>query len=180
LAQWLRQQHLVYRDRSLGYVMAHAGIPHIWSVDQAEALAAEVTNVISGDSDLVSYSHFFTHMYGDEPSLWDDTLDGMPRLRLITNYLTRMRLVNASGALEFRHKGLLEDVPSGWQPWFDLARDGEDANGRHEHILFGHWAALDGHTGNAKIHALDTGCVWGRQLTALCLENETRFSVSPG
>lgn len=43
-------------------------------------------------------------MYGSKPDLWEDNLTGSARLRCITNYLTRMRLTNAEGALEFSLK----------------------------------------------------------------------------
>ena len=44
------------------------------------------------------------------------------------------------------------------------------------HLLFGHWAALEGFTGKNNISALDTGCAWGNKLTALRLEDKTIFS----
>jgi len=44
-------------------------------------------------------------------------------------------------------------------------------------VYFGHWAALQGHCDNPNCFALDTGCVWGGKLTALCLETQETFSV---
>ena len=172
-AEWLRRQHLVYTDDALGYTMVHAGIPHIWSTEEAHLLADEVTRVIRGEDQAIDHVTFFQEMYGNEPSLWDASLTGMPRLRLITNYLTRMRLVNPQGALDFKHKGALSDVPVGWGPWFR-----EVSPERTACLLFGHWAALDGRTDVSNIIALDTGCVWGRDLTALHLESGRRITVT--
>jgi bis(5'-nucleosyl)-tetraphosphatase (symmetrical) len=105
-------------------------------------------------------------MYGNEPDCWSENLEGMDRWRCITNYLTRMRLMDDDGVLDFSHKGALVDAPTGLAPWFELrARRPLDLK-----LLFGHWAALEGETDDAGIIALDTGCVWGRELTALCLE----------
>ena len=45
-----------------------------------------------------------------------------------------------------------------------------------ETLVFGHWASL-GTYNEPGVHALDTGCVWGGTLTALCLETWERASV---
>ena len=44
-------------------------------------------------------------------------------------------------------------------------------------IVFGHWAALEGRYCGPKLHPLDTGCAWGKQLTLLNLETLERISV---
>ena len=164
LAHWLRQQHLVYLSTQKQHILVHAGIPPGWSNEQAVAYAAEVEAVMQGKGDI-AYTDFFRQMYGNEPAAWHGALQGMSRLRAITNYLTRMRLLDAQGVMDFAHKGALSNKPKGLQPWFktDVAR-------RSQRILFGHWAALEGQTGQDHAIALDTGCVWGRSLTAYCLE----------
>ena len=165
LAKWLRCLPLLHESDE--YVMVHAGIPHIWSLKKSKKYAREVETVMSG-KDHVS---FFREMYGNHPSDWSATLHGMDRLRIITNYFTRMRLTDIDGGLEFQHKGTLHDIPEGYAPWFTRA---SKVNKR---IVFGHWAALDGMTGSKKMIALDTGCVWGRSMTALRLEDRQLISV---
>jgi bis(5'-nucleosyl)-tetraphosphatase (symmetrical) len=44
-------------------------------------------------------------------------------------------------------------------------------------MVFGHWAALDGVTGRDDIVGIDTGCVWGRTLTAYDLKSGKKTSV---
>lgn len=170
LLHWLRQQPLMVRDRRLGYAMAHAGFLPSWSLKQARARAAEVEAVLQGPD----YVAFLRDMYGNEPLRWNDDLQGMARARFVTNAFTRMRLLHADGALDFRFKGPLAEAPDGLRPWFEqwapASLDGQT-------LLFGHWAALEGHTGRDDILALDTGCVWGRTLTALCLESGERRAV---
>jgi len=169
ISDWYRQQPLLYRSKKLGYVMAHAGIPHLWNMKKARTLAEEVAEVIRGP-DCESY---FQQMYGNDPICWDDDLEGMPRWRSITNYFTRMRLLDEEGRLDFSHKGALAEAPEDFEPWFELrARTPLKLR-----ILFGHWAALEGYTGHDRIINLDTGCVWGRSLTALRLDDGTFFSV---
>ena len=171
LAHWLRRQPLIHRDKELGYVMVHAGIPHIWSIKQARKRAKEVHRVLRGKNPAIPYKKFFRVMYGNQPDTWDDKLTGVDRVRLITNYLTRLRLVRPDGRMDFQHKGTLADAPAGLVPWYEPRRR-KPYPGR---ILFGHWAALDGVTSSEKVVALDTGCVWGRSLTAMCLQTGERF-----
>lgn len=172
LVEWLRQQKLVYTDPGLGCTMVHAGIPHIWSLDTAHQLAAEVETIISGRGSM-RYQHFFAELYGNKPACWEPTLRGMDRYRLITNYLTRMRLIKPSGELDFSHKGALGDAPNGWSAWYTFLTERWSGH----RLLFGHWAALDGATGLSEVLALDTGAVWGRKLTALHLESGERIAV---
>lgn len=174
LAHWLRRQKLLHIDTNLGWVMVHAGIPHVWSVAQAQARAAEVEGVLAGQNDDISYVEFFEKMYGNEPNCWSDDLAGMPRMRVITNYFTRLRLVDRQGAMDFAHKGALSEAPPGWRPWFEHL----DEDVSRPRIVFGHWAALDGHTGRTDIVGLDTGCVWGRQLTAMDLKTGNKTAVN--
>lgn len=177
LAHWLRGQKLIHSG--YGHVMAHAGIPPQWSVEQAQAYAGEVEAVIGqseieADQAALSYRDFFAAMYGNRPALWDENLDGMNRLRAIVNYLTRMRLLEPNGAMDFAHKGPLKDVPDGLTPWF---ADPGQQRPKHK-VLFGHWASLNGETHRSDCIALDTGCVWGRQLTAYCLDNGCKTALA--
>jgi bis(5'-nucleosyl)-tetraphosphatase (symmetrical) len=169
LCQWLRDLPLLVADEALGYVMTHAGIPHIWNLADAQRLAREVEAVIRGED----YRLFFEQMYGNRPDRWDERLQGMDRWRVITNYFTRMRLIDESGRLNFSHKGALEAAPAGWYPWYQIRA----RNPLPVRVVFGHWAAIDGMTGETGAIALDTGCVWGRSLTAVCLETGKPMSV---
>lgn len=169
VADWLRRQRFFHADASLGYAMAHAGLPPGWSIEQAEARSRELMAVLRGNG----YADFFRAMYGNHPDRLSEGLAGMDRWRILTNCFTRMRLVDRDGKLNFTHKGVLAEAPAGWFPWYELIRD-EPGELR---LLFGHWAALEGETGRADIIALDTGCVWGRDLTAMCLETGEVTSV---
>ncbi|MBW4934619.1 symmetrical bis(5'-nucleosyl)-tetraphosphatase [Marinobacter sp. F4206] len=160
LVAWLRQQHLCIRDSARNLVMVHAGVPHIWSVDQAVAYAREVEAVIRGDD----AEEYFAHMYGNEPDRWDEHLSGMERWRVITNYFTRMRFVAEDGTLELATKEAAGSAPNGYKPWFEYPR-GDDVR-----VVFGHWAALEGQTGSDQFIGLDTGCVWGGVLTMMNLD----------
>lgn len=168
LLDWLRQQPLLIDLPAFNAVMTHAGIPPLWTLEQARSRAAEISAVLRS-SDRQSY---FDHMYGNEPAGWDDALEGPARWRVITNHFTRMRFVNMAGELELSVKGETHKAPKGFMPWFEHPE-------RHctgTDILFGHWAALDGHSGQPHIHALDHGCVWDGALAALRLDDLALFT----
>lgn len=172
LIDWLRKQPLCLFPNEQT-ILTHAGIPCIWTVEQTATLAKEVEAVI-GHEDFAVMDAFLTEMYGTQPDVWSDELKGHARLRCITNYLTRMRLTNAEGRLEFSFKDALEDpMPEGFQPWFEFASKAAETH----QVIFGHWAALQGRTINPHIQNVDGGCVWGNQLLAYRLEDQALFAV---
>ena len=172
LIDWLRKQPLCVFPNATT-VLTHAGIPTNWTTEQTAALAAEVEAVIAAD-DFDVVDAFLKEMYGKEPTLWSDELTGHARLRCIVNYLTRMRLTDSAGRLEFSFKDSLSDpMPEGFKPWFEFA---SQAAQTHK-VVFGHWAALQGKTISDSIQNVDGGCVWGHQLMAYRLEDETLFAV---
>ncbi len=172
LSDWLRRQPLLHRDRELGYTMVHAGLPRHWSLDVAEACADEVAAVLRGENAVA----FFEKMYGDQPDNWDPTLTGWERLRLITNYLTRLRYTAADGHIDFKFKGPLGTQPDTLAPWYEYY----ELPATREAIVFGHWSALHlsrEQMRKMRIFALDTGAVWGGTLTAMRLEDQEFFDV---
>jgi bis(5'-nucleosyl)-tetraphosphatase (symmetrical) len=167
LMHWLRQCPLIHTDGT--HTLVHAGIPPQWNCQQAHHYSQEVAQALAGHD----FRDFLTHMYGNSPDSWDDSLTGNDRLRYITNALTRIRCVTSEGKLNLEHKGRLDEAPGGHLPWF--AFPGRASAG--ESIIFGHWAAINGVTHNDQALALDTGCVWGKQLTALRLDDMRLFHV---
>lgn len=166
LLGWLRQQPLVHFEH--GYLMVHAGLLPEWTVDQALTLAAEVNVALQAPN----YREFLQHMYGNDPKRWDDDLTGWDRLRVITNAMTRLRICSTEGEMEFKFKGELENIPNGYQPWFDLTQRASV----NTPIVFGHWSAL-GLQHKNNVYSLDTGCLWGGHLSAMRLEDRQIFQV---
>lgn len=166
LLDWLRQQHLIYRED--GYLMVHAGLLPQWSAEQALDYAAEVEVALQGEH----YLDFLTHMYGNYPNRWDDAVTGIDRLRLITNAATRLRVCTPEGEMEFKFKGELQDIPQGYVPWFDVpSRATKDVA-----VIFGHWSAL-GLQQRINLYALDTGCLWGGKMSAMNIDTKTIVQV---
>ncbi len=172
LIDWLRKQPLcLFPDEKT--ILTHAGVPCIWTAEQTACLAHEVEAILAHE-DFTVLDDFLSAMYGTEPDTWSDKLQGSARLRCITNYLTRMRLSNAEGRLEFSFKDSLDDpMPAGFQPWFEF-----DSKAAETHqVVFGHWAALQAKTVSTNIQNVDGGCVWGNQLVAFRLEDQQLFKV---
>ena len=172
IAEWLRHQHFFVADDSLGCAMAHAGILPGWSVHRAQAYSRELMEVLQG----IDFRTYFQDLYGNVPDRFSEELVGMERWRILTNVFTRMRLIDGDTRLNFSHKGALAQAPSALFPWYESIADELQSH----RLLFGHWAAIEGHTGRDDIIALDTGCVWGRDLTALCLETGEFTRVPAG
>ena len=170
LIHWLRQQKLVHYCKKLNTLAVHAGVPPIWSLDLALKLAAEVESALRSEQ----YLKLLHTMYGNTPDTWQQSLIGSDRLRIITNYFTRMRFCDAQGKLELSSKAGPEQAPPGYAPWFSFKNPGLGQT----RIVFGHWAALMGKTGSDTAIGIDTGCIWGNRLTARCLESGETFSVS--
>lgn len=166
LLGWLRQQSMIHAEH--GYLMVHAGLLPQWTARQALALGAEVEQALRS----TNYRDFLAQMYGNLPNHWHEALQGIDRLRLITNAMTRLRICSADGVMDFKFKGELQATPAGYMPWFDMPnRQSADTT-----IIFGHWSAL-GLQQRDKLFALDTGCLWGGALTALRLDDRKIFQV---
>jgi bis(5'-nucleosyl)-tetraphosphatase (symmetrical) len=166
LVAWLRQRPLaMFVD---GHLLVHAGVPPQWDAHQTMALAAEVEAALQGEG----WTDFLGRMYGNQPDRWDDGLQGIERLRCIVNALTRMRLCWPDGRMDFEHKES-DKGPEGseLQPWFDLPRRSADVT-----VVFGHWSAL-GVVLRPNLIGLDSGCVWGGKLTAVCLDDRSLLQV---
>lgn len=171
LIDWLRHQPLLIEIDDQN-VLTHAGIPHIWSLAQAKAYAKEVEQVLQAD--LETLDGFLANMYGAQPDLWLDTLQGNERLRVITNTLTRMRLADPDGRLEFTFKESLADpMPKHFSPWFKY----ENNVTKTHCIIFGHWAALQGAELHPCIISVDGGCVWGGNLIAYNIKTGQKHLV---
>ena len=160
LITWLRQQPPFHVEGE--FAMVHAGLLPQWTVAEAATLSAEVCTALTSEN----YRGFLAHMWGGTPASWRDELSGWDRLRVIVNAMTRMRFCSHDGIMEFRHKGLPEHAPDGFLPWFALPNR---ASADHT-LICGHWSAL-GLKLETNLLALDTGCLWGGALTAVCLED---------
>jgi bis(5'-nucleosyl)-tetraphosphatase (symmetrical) len=166
LINWLRHQPLA-RTLGDGDLLSHAGIPPQWDPSSLLLYAGEFETALRSDD----YRNLLKDLYGDEPNLWDANLSGTHRLRVICNYLTRMRFCDHRGALAWDATGNPREAPVNTLPWFahPVHRRGLTR------VFFGHWAALRERQPAPNVYALDGGWIWGRQLRLLRLQDMRLF-----
>jgi len=163
LLQWLRRRPLLHHDDRLGYTLIHAGLLPAWTFIDSKRLAQEAQDLLRGDMMM----DFFHHMYGDLPDHWNENLRGADRLRVIVNAFTRLRYCDLEGNMDLRPKGPPGSQPPDLMPWFQVpGRRSQDLR-----IVFGHWSALGLWQGDGVI-GLDSGCLWGKSLSAVRLDKD--------
>jgi bis(5'-nucleosyl)-tetraphosphatase (symmetrical) len=167
LLAWLRNQPLMYRENN--FLLVHAGLLPQWTVSQAETFARDAEQALRSKD----YRDLLWSLYQDRPRRWSQKLTGMSRLTLITKILTRLRVCSATGRIDWAFTGPPDQAPDGYLPWFDFPNRGS----AEATVVCGHWAAM-GLQVRDNLLALDGGCVWGRQLVAVRLEDRQVFQVS--
>ncbi|MBM4197706.1 MAG: symmetrical bis(5'-nucleosyl)-tetraphosphatase [Gammaproteobacteria bacterium] len=170
LIEWLRRRSLLHYRPDLNTLMVHAGVPPAWDPLTAVKRAREVEAELGGKR----IREFLRGLYGNKPDRWSADLSGADRLRYIVNGFTRMRYLDEDGRLDLEHSDPPGRRPDGLTPWFDLPDRGAQA----VRIVFGHWASL-GFLQRANLLAIDTGCVWGRALSAVRLDGPARVWTIP-
>jgi bis(5'-nucleosyl)-tetraphosphatase (symmetrical) len=167
LLAWLRGRPLAHCED--GFLFVHAGVLPAWTADRTLELAREVQQRLAADD----HSEFLREMYGNEPARWSDELAGHDRLRCVVNALTRVRLVAADGTMLLKFKNCAAAAPPGYMPWFDHPQRAT----RDTPVVFGHWST-ERLVNRSNVIGLDTGCVWGGQLTAMRLADRALFQVN--
>jgi len=167
LIDWLRNRPLAHFEA--GHLMIHAGVLHKWTAQKTLALATEVETVLRGKN----WQKGLQKMYGNEPVQWRDDLTGSKRIRIIINALTRMRMCTIKGEIDLNSKASPRTQRnSTLMPWFDVpGRATRDVT-----VVFGHWSTL-GLMVRPDTICLDTGCVWGGQLTAMRLQDRRIIQI---
>ncbi|WP_286233618.1 symmetrical bis(5'-nucleosyl)-tetraphosphatase [Thalassotalea sediminis] len=159
IINWLAQQPLLRKLPNESVYMSHAGLSPEWQIEDAIECARFAEAKISGKK----RRHWLSIMYGEKPNSWLKVKNKEDKFRFTINAFTRMRYCYADGSLDFDCKASPSNAPKKLSPWFTQTKK----QLTQAHWIFGHWAALEGKVTTKHIYALDTGCVWGGQLTLL-------------
>jgi bis(5'-nucleosyl)-tetraphosphatase (symmetrical) len=167
---WLRRKPLaLMADQNT--LVTHAGLYPQWSVKKALKVSVEVSDQLQAKD----WKDFLANMYGNQPSTWHKSLSGTQRLRFIVNAMTRMRFIENQDELDFSCKTSPDLAPDKLTPWFKVINKRLKAD---QKIVFGHWASLNGNTRVSQFCGLDTGYVWGQDMTLLNLSSSELYSVT--
>ena len=148
LIAWLASRPLIHQEGE--FTMVHAGLLPSWTIARAFAEAKPLEASLRNSA---SRKLLLEHR------------DASPQLK----GLTTIRTCHADDTL-CKYSGPPETAPPGCIPWFEHPR----RQSRDGTVIFGHWSAL-GYRRGPDYLALDSGCVWGKTLTAVCLENGLKF-----
>lgn len=169
LLEWLRNRPLVFREGDA--LLVHAGLFPEWSPADAERVAREVEERLRGEK----APKLLAAAEQKAPEKWKESLTGQERARTALAGFARLRTLDAEGRMCADFSGPPALAPKGCRPWY-AAPDRKSAGAT---VIFGHWAAL-GLRIKGGVAALDTGCAWGRQLTALRLDDWRVFQEEAG
>lgn len=150
---------LIQRDNIL---MLHAGVPPQWTKEILIRKAKELEAKMQSKD----VANFIYATYQDTPFKESLELNEIELLTYAINAITRIRFCKADGELEFKHKFKLKDAPDGFKAWFMQ----NDRKTKGLPIIFGHWSSLK-NIQEKNIYPMDSGCVWGNELSAINLEN---------
>ena len=170
LVTWLRKKPVFKLNNSRKLAMVHAGILPGWSLQATQKLAHQIEQILQTDG----YKEFLAAVKNQNLSQWNQASSRQQQLAFALNVMTSMRICNQQQKIMFSFKQAPDNIPEGFAAWFDWPHQ----RNPEFTVIVGHWAAL-GFVQQAGVIALDTGCVWGKQLTAYRLDSgrEKRFSV---
>jgi bis(5'-nucleosyl)-tetraphosphatase (symmetrical) len=157
IADWLRSKPLLHVNSKRHYIMCHAGIYPWWSLKNALVNAQDVEAVFQDQESCVS---LLRSIYSNKPSKWSSSLSKLEKRRFTINAFTRMRFCSPTGHLNLEESGYKGKANISTVPWFDFP----NSSIKDYRVIFGHWSAL-GLLNKNQYLCLDTGYVWGREMT---------------
>ena len=171
LIDWLRHQPFLHWDFKLGYCMAHAGISPQFDFGMAIRYASRIEKKLQGRN----YKAWLKHMFKVSSNKFSPKASSMDIDKYILSSFIAMRFCEDDGRLDFKQKGAPSEYKifkKGLKPWFACPT----RRSTTLKIVFGHWSTL-GYYQDSNVLSLDTGCLWGRALTAARIDLDEAIIV---
>lgn len=163
--EWIASANLLYEDCSKNFVVAHAGIPPIFSISEAKHYIA-LFNTYKEENGL---DKILENAYSTKILNWAQCKTLEKKLSYILYGFTKMKYCTSLSILDDQYNDYDENNKHGLTPWFKLRKKHNDKS----HIYFGHWAALGLHA-ESNITCCDSGCIWDGKLTAIQVDGNER------
>ena len=161
---WFCQQPLMIHNEKKNFIIAHAGIYPHWSIEEALIFSILFSNQLKSDKVLI----LLEKIYDNKPNIFSKCTSEDEYLRFIINAFTRMRFCYKNGRLDFSNKSFPSDKHNPELiPWYCLQQKVDPST----RIIFGHWSSLGLYHRN-NIICIDTGCVWGNELTLYNIDQD--------
>ena len=164
LVDWLLDRPLIVECEN--HLIVHAGLLPQWTIETAKRLAGDVESQLRGPRP----ADFLKEVFGNRAGAWSPILNSRDQAVAAAQAFTRLRTCRPDGGPCFDFTGSPEAAPRPCRPWYEL-RPADETR-----IVFGHWAAL-GYRRLSNSYALDSGCGWGGELTAVRLDDGKGFRV---
>jgi bis(5'-nucleosyl)-tetraphosphatase (symmetrical) len=161
LLDWLRGVPMMHKFGP--FVLVHAGLAPEWNIELAEGYAEAISADCSEGGDRNALLAAIT---AGRKQPWHVDLGREEQLAAAAVTMSRIRMVGPDGRAELGYTGTPAEAPAGWRPWFASAavlRQGYA-------VIFGHWATLGLYHAH-DLWCLDSGCIYGGELTALRLDD---------
>jgi len=160
LLEWLAGNPFLHREQ--GHVFVHAALHPSWDLQVAELQASRLHRALQGEAAAALLENY----QQDPPERWSEARGAEQQQSFALAVFTRLRCLCGDGRLSFDFTGPLKQLPSDRVPWWRVP----GALPREEILVCGHWAAVGVHQ-EGRLRAIDSGCVWGRSLSAYCLDD---------
>ncbi len=154
LIDWLRHQPVVTTEGA--DILVHAGLWPEWTLEQTLVRAKDLADGLTGPE-----WRGVVRMLASTKVQRVERSNSIADLAVSMAVFQRVRMIDISRAALVKYSGSPESGPKGARPWFDI----DSARDEGQRVFFGHWSALGLQVRDDAV-GLDTGCVWGRKLTA--------------
>jgi len=170
--EWLRYQKFLHIDLEHRHCVAHAGISPEFDLGMAINYARVIETKLRGKG----AKDWLQEMHSSGVYKFESNAKKSDREKYFLGSFTRMRFCYSDSKLDFKQKGKPNPLvieQKGLKPWFasDSRRSIELK------IIFGHWSTL-GYYDDGNVVCLDTGCVWGGELTAYRVDSQDNEVVA--